>query len=345
MAEWRGLPSGYTQLEYIESSGTQYIDTGFMPNQDTRIVMDAQFVSGAASQFLFGTRTSSYGVNYSIFISTGGLRSGYGNSTETFASLTYTQRYVFDKNKERCSVGTAQVTNASNIFQSALNLYLLACDEGGTAKYFGTVRIYAAQIYDNGVLIRDFVPCTITTGEAGLYDMVNGVFYVNAGTGLFAVGDVVAAPEEPALPEEPEEPLEPDEPADWITPKTTWTAQDWFNIEDYRRITGNIRFLHAYAQTLWPAFELGGTVAVELGQIPTPNLHNRVEDDIQRLADNTFRLADFEDGKLFIINRPAWDWKDLNRIESNLLKLYYMLTGQDRNRRRLAFELGGVQFG
>ena len=26
------LPSGYTELEYIESSGTQYVDTGVVPN-------------------------------------------------------------------------------------------------------------------------------------------------------------------------------------------------------------------------------------------------------------------------------------------------------------------------
>lgn len=36
MAEWisvkNGLPSGYTELEYIESSGTQYVDTGVVPN-------------------------------------------------------------------------------------------------------------------------------------------------------------------------------------------------------------------------------------------------------------------------------------------------------------------------
>ena len=34
------IPSGYKRLEYIKSSGTQYIDTGFKPNQNTRVVMD-----------------------------------------------------------------------------------------------------------------------------------------------------------------------------------------------------------------------------------------------------------------------------------------------------------------
>lgn len=130
----------------------------------------------------------------------------------------------------------------------------------------------------------------------------------------------------------------------WVTPKTDWKAQDWFNIEDYWRITGNIRYLHEYAQALWPPFEMGGTVAADIGEISSANMLNRVEEDIQRLADNTFRLAAFEGGKAFAANSPAWNWEDLNRIENNLLRLYYMLTGQARNRRVLAFELGGVQF-
>lgn len=36
------LPAGYTELEYIQSSGTQYIDTGFRANQDTKVILDVQ---------------------------------------------------------------------------------------------------------------------------------------------------------------------------------------------------------------------------------------------------------------------------------------------------------------
>ena len=44
-----GLPDGYTKLEYLQSSGTQYIDTGVYPNQDTRVVCDVELLeSGRA---------------------------------------------------------------------------------------------------------------------------------------------------------------------------------------------------------------------------------------------------------------------------------------------------------
>ena len=52
-------------------------------------------------------------------------------------------------------------------------------------------RIYRdfCKIYDNDNLVRDFVPCyRKADDEIGMYDMANGVFYTNAGTGTFLKG-------------------------------------------------------------------------------------------------------------------------------------------------------------
>ena len=50
------------------------------------------------------------------------------------------------------------------------------------------IKLYSCQIYDNGTLVRDFVPCQTTDGTIGLWDDVNSVFYGNAGTGTFTAG-------------------------------------------------------------------------------------------------------------------------------------------------------------
>ena len=55
-------------------------------------------------------------------------------------------------------------------------------------------KIYACLIYDNDTLIRDYAPCTNASGTVGLYDMANGVFYTNAGTGVFTAGAEVELP-------------------------------------------------------------------------------------------------------------------------------------------------------
>ena len=39
------LPSGYTLLAYIQSSGTQYIDTGTKVSNSSRVVMDCMYTS------------------------------------------------------------------------------------------------------------------------------------------------------------------------------------------------------------------------------------------------------------------------------------------------------------
>ena len=43
------LPSGYTQLTYIASSGSQYINTGVVPQSNSRLVCDFQYTSLPAS--------------------------------------------------------------------------------------------------------------------------------------------------------------------------------------------------------------------------------------------------------------------------------------------------------
>lgn len=51
------------------------------------------------------------------------------------------------------------------------------------------MKLYSFKIYDNGTLIRDFIPCyRVADNEVGLYDIVNNQFYTNQGTGSFTKG-------------------------------------------------------------------------------------------------------------------------------------------------------------
>ena len=57
------------------------------------------------------------------------------------------------------------------------------------------MRLYSCKIWKTvafeGVpLIRDFIPCKNASGEVGLWDDVNSVFYGNAGTGAFTAGEI-----------------------------------------------------------------------------------------------------------------------------------------------------------
>lgn len=180
------LPSGYTRLAYIQSSGTQYIDTGFKPNNNTRVVMDVEVLSSTANPCaLFGARTSATSNNYAFMWTNSVLRSDYNNVYTQTWDVTYTTRRVIDKNKETTTVdGTSQsYTNAT--FQAPVNLVLLALNNNGTKQWYTSAKLYSCQVYDNGTLVRDFIPVKNSAGTLGLYDQVNGKFYTNAGTGTF----------------------------------------------------------------------------------------------------------------------------------------------------------------
>ena len=186
------MPSGYKRLEYIKSSGTQYIKTGFVPNQDTRIVYDCYRETASAADHFFGVRTGNTTKNaFNFYIYNSGWRSGY-NSTTTSVNGPSTGRYLIDKDKNVTyingeTLGTAPYAS----FASGGEAYLFAMQNVGSGIAYGAHRLYSCQIYDNGTLIRDYIPCQTTAGEIGLWDDVNSVFYGNAGTGTFTAGPVV----------------------------------------------------------------------------------------------------------------------------------------------------------
>ena len=188
------LPTGYTQVEYIQSSGTQYIDTRFYPNNNTRVVMDAQITTiGTKGQFFFGARGASYAKSFAFMYSTDGpsLKSSYGTANTKATSKDFTARMLIDKNKNVCTLNSEVITHTASTFQSTIMMYLFASNENGTTNYYATMRLYSCQIYDNGTLIRNFVPCKNASGVAGLYDLVNKLFFTNSGSGTFTVGATV----------------------------------------------------------------------------------------------------------------------------------------------------------
>lgn len=187
------LPSGYTQVEYIQSSGTQFIDTGFAPNNNTRVVMDVQPLSVSSPEdstvaMLFGARTAATSNNYAFAINFDKMRTDYNNAYDLVFSADPLSRVTIDKNKESTTVDAEILSYANAPFQAPVNLTLFALNHNGTVKWKASAKLYYCMIYDNGTLIRNYVPCVDPSGVAGLYDLINLEFYTSAGTDAFSVG-------------------------------------------------------------------------------------------------------------------------------------------------------------
>lgn len=201
-----GLPSGYAQLEYIQSSGTQYINTGFVPSPDTRVVIDAQITAQTtASVAYLGERSGSGSSDKTAFalwsMSTGAnVSSDFFGNRVSKAMSTIGTRVLIDKNKASVTINGSTVTNSAAAGTATLPVFLLAINEkGASAGYNISAKLYACQIYDNGTLVRDFIPCKNASGAVGLYDTVEGQFYANAGTGTFTAGPEII-PDPPSAP-------------------------------------------------------------------------------------------------------------------------------------------------
>lgn len=185
------LPNGYKQLEYIQSSGTQYIDTGYYPKWNTRVVMDVQMSPYSASRSPFGCRNSNSATASAAFLvmqtGTNTLRSDYFGSSKTLTLTDSTdQRLTIDQNKNVLTVNGQSVTNtAASSGTSAYTLLLFTYGNSGSAGSKTSMALYSCKIYENDVLVRDFIPCKNASGTAGLWDDVNSVFYANAGSGSF----------------------------------------------------------------------------------------------------------------------------------------------------------------
>lgn len=194
-AEKSAIAAIGTPIEYIQSSGTQYIDSNFIPKATTRTIMKAEPMSWSTWSAFFGTRNATFPTASQAYIAEIPAAtlycSDYFGSSLTAETPTVMQITNIDKNKNICSFNNIMITNTSSTVNATTNMFLLALNDVGTAKYFLSAKLYSCQIYDGNTLVRDFIPIKTTTNIYGLWDKVNKVFYKNAGTGTFNGGPAV----------------------------------------------------------------------------------------------------------------------------------------------------------
>lgn len=187
-----GLPSGYKRLEYIQSSGTQYIDTGFNPNQDTGVTLEFALMQAASWQCIFGAANSTSNADeYGVWHTGSVFGFYYASSNGTFSGETGVKHTLACSKNVAVMDGNAAATMTYGAFTTNYPLLLCAVNYAGSHMFGAQMRLYSAKIYNNGALVRSFIPCKNASGVIGLWDDVNSKFYANAGTGVFTAGPEV----------------------------------------------------------------------------------------------------------------------------------------------------------
>ena len=192
------IPTGFSKLSYIQSSGKQYINTGFKPTGSTKVVCDFQMLNqGSAQQGVFGSRPGTSG-RFTVFTgnSNSDLQVDY-DTEQTLASVSQTINGLNVNSRTTIEVSNSLIINGNTVktvsavsFTSTYNLFLFANNNQGDAQLPGSMKLYACKIYNKNTLVRDFIPCINASGKVGLYDLVGKKFYTNAGTGVFIGSEV-----------------------------------------------------------------------------------------------------------------------------------------------------------
>ena len=126
----------------------------------------------------------------------------------------------------------------------------------------------------------------------------------------------------------------------WTEPKTNWTKDDFFNIEDYRRITNNIMYLKDFLDSLF--YGLSDMQSMSEKNISEPIYAreiNDIENNIELLNIETYKL-EIGDTKEYFPNQRTMDFNELNRIEKAMFDIYTKMKKHKELLTRLSFRLG-----
>lgn len=178
------LPAGYKEVEYIESTGTQYIDTKYNPFTKYDIVsIHVKYKANRDSFWILGS------VNTKDYIDDLGISSNaqriYGYAAFNVLDNSGVNEIILTRNEVSINGQKHPLEYQGNQFYEKRDLLLFKAN-GSTMPPSGL--IYYCKIVTESVTY-EFIPCRrLADNEKGMYDIVNNVFYVNQGTGEFLVG-------------------------------------------------------------------------------------------------------------------------------------------------------------
>jgi hypothetical protein len=184
----------YTPIEYLESTGTQYIDTNIRPTKNISIVIDFQLSQIPNNSYVFGNWDT--GIQYYLYVEGGKWQWGWSSNYLNTTSYADTQRHTISIS----SNGTlSSITIDNAVIQTAptrqqdpgRNLIIFGGQGSSNGVAVNPQKIYSCKLYDNNVLVRDFIPALDKDGTPCMYDRVEHKYYYNQGTGQFITGQAI----------------------------------------------------------------------------------------------------------------------------------------------------------
>ena len=199
------LPSGYTRAEFLESTGSQYVNTGIVPNMDTGLRVEVS-TEANVDYIPLGSRNDNSDSRISVVRRrVGALRQfsvGYGwgpwiTLTSPQGELVKRTRYVGLTNwlcsRKVSFLGKTigdSITKPLQVTELTWRypLFMFASNTQGEAVLPLVGKLYNAGITVGQSLVGDYQPALDHTGTPCMFDLVTRKPFYNDGTGSFIVG-------------------------------------------------------------------------------------------------------------------------------------------------------------
>ncbi len=193
------LPAGYTELEYLQTDGNSWIDTGIKGDMSYKYEIDFQQLDagqyrnwGAFDQSGYSggpnmslTHLSGFAVRWTV--------SGNNSQAVNLSTLDSNRHHIIIDNGYITwdGVNKGRSTGHQDNYVFGYNLFLGTVNPGGnTPTSNAKSKYYSYKVWNtSGDLIQDLIPAKNSSGVVGMYDMVSGQFFTNAGTGTFIAGE------------------------------------------------------------------------------------------------------------------------------------------------------------
>ena len=202
------LPDGFTRAVYLESTGTQYIDTEYIPTANSGLWIDAQQITHSNGHPMgsgWDGNNPADGFTAPRWLKSTGNSCGFGWKTwvvwgyngngKRFKS---TLNYFNSKKAEMIIDG--ETVNSSALgelgFTPSKSIYLFSTNYANSSTLNWNGIIYRAKISEGTEIVRDFIPCTDVDGVPCMYDLITQTAYYNEGSGIFLYANYVEEKEE-----------------------------------------------------------------------------------------------------------------------------------------------------
>lgn len=176
-----------TELEYIRSTGTQYIDTGVLGNNNIKYVIELSNITSSTSEetAIFGS--GYYSSNTALLTKdTNNVLTWYYNNSKVTVTDSISSKNIIELYRGSIKVNDTVIASSTAINTNAnfKNITLFNVANSHYASYY----LYSFKMYDNDVLIRDFIPCKDVNNVVCLYDKITKTYFYNKGSEMFTAG-------------------------------------------------------------------------------------------------------------------------------------------------------------